>query len=294
MSVCTGCPRRCGVDRSSGNTGFCGVPDRPVVARAAPHFGEEPCVSGERGSGAVFFAGCNLRCVYCQNYELSRGMLGKELSVSELREVFLRLRDQGVHNLNLVTAAHYADVVIKALDGLSLGIPVVWNSSGYESVETLKRLEGLVQVYLPDLKYLDRALAARYSGAPDYPKIAVSAIREMFRQTGPFQTDESGMLTRGVLIRHLILPSQGSNSKRVIDWISESFQPGDVLFSLMSQYTPMGDLESFPELRNPVSPALNDEIYQYLMNSDIENGFYQDLESATGDLIPAFDLTGLT
>lgn len=221
-------------------------------------------------------------------------MLGKELSVSELRDVFLRLRDQGVHNLNLVTAAHYADVVIKALDGLSLGIPVVWNSSGYESVETLKRLEGLVQVYLPDLKYLDRALAARYSGAPDYPKIAVSAIREMFRQTGPFQTDEHGMLTRGVLIRHLILPSQGSNSKRVIDWISESFQPGDVLFSLMSQYTPMGDLESFPELRNPVSPALNDELYQYLMNSDIENGFYQDLEAATGDLIPAFDLTGLT
>ena len=294
MSVCTGCPRRCGVDRSSGNTGFCGVPDRPVVARAAPHFGEEPCVSGERGSGAVFFAGCNLRCVYCQNYELSRGMLGKDLSVSELRDVFLRLRDQGVHNLNLVTAAHYADVVIRALDGLSLGIPVVWNSSGYESVETLKRLEGLVQVYLPDLKYLDSSLAARYSGAPDYPEIAVSAIREMFRQTGPFQTDENGMLTRGMLIRHLILPSQGSNSKRVIDWISESFQPGDVLFSLMSQYTPMGDLESFPELRNPVSPALNDEIYQYLMNSDIENGFYQDLEAATGDLIPAFDLTGLT
>lgn len=294
MSVCTGCPRRCGVDRSSGNTGYCGVPDRPVVARAAPHFGEEPCISGERGSGAVFFAGCNLRCVYCQNYELSRGMLGKELSVSELRDVFLRLRDQGVHNLNLVTAAHYADVVIKALDGLSLGIPVVWNSSGYESVETLKRLEGLVQVYLPDLKYLDRALAARYSGAPDYPEIAVPAIREMFRQTGPFQTDEHGILTRGVLIRHLILPSQGSNSKRVIDWVSEHFQPGDVLFSLMSQYTPMGDLESFPELRSPVSPALNDEIYRYLMNSDIEYGFYQDLESATGDLIPAFDLTGLT
>ena len=183
--------------------------------------------------------------------------------------------------------------VRKALDGLDLGIPVVWNCSGYESMETLKALEGLVQVYLPDLKYLDPALAKRYSAAPDYPEIATAAIREMVRQTGPFVLDSDGMLQKGVLIRHLILPEQGENSMRVIDWVSRTFQPDEVLFSLMSQYTPMGNLERFPELRRPVSPALDAEIYDYLMQSRIENGFYQDLESATGDMIPKFDQTGV-
>ena len=293
MADCTCCPRRCGTDRAGGKLGFCGVPENPVVARAAPHFGEEPCISGERGSGAVFFAGCTLRCVFCQNYEISRGRSGKEISVDRLRDIFLELRDQGVHNINLVTADHYVYAVRKALDGLDLGIPVVWNCSGYESMEMLKALEGLVQVYLPDLKYLDPALAKRYSAAPDYPEIATAAIREMVRQTGPFVLDSDGMLQKGVLIRHLILPEQGENSKRVIDWVSETFQPDEVLFSLMSQYTPMGTLERFPELRRPVSPALDAEIYDHLMQSRIENGFYQDLESATGDMIPKFDQTGV-
>ena len=161
MTICNQCPRHCGADRSGGKPGFCGVGDAPVVARAAPHFGEEPCISGERGSGAVFFAGCTLRCVFCQNYGLSRARLGKEITTARLRDIFLELRDQGVHNINLVTASHYTHAVIEALSGLDLGIPVVWNSSGYESAETLKQLEGLVQVYLPDLKYLDSALAAR-------------------------------------------------------------------------------------------------------------------------------------
>ena len=293
MADCTCCPRRCGTDRAGGKLGFCGVPENPVVARAAPHFGEEPCISGERGSGAVFFAGCTLRCVFCQNYEISRGRSGKEISVDRLRDIFLELREQGVHNINLVTADHYVYAVRKALDGLDLGIPVVWNCSGYESMETLKALDGLVQVYLPDLKYLDPALAKRYSAAPDYPEIATAAIREMVRQTGPFVLDSYGMLQKGVLIRHLILPEQGENSKRVIDWVSGTFSPDEVLFSLMSQYTPMGNLERFPELRRPVSPALDAEIYDYLMQSRIENGFYQDLESATGDMIPKFDQTGV-
>ena len=293
MADCTQCPRQCGVDRSSGKFGFCGVPDRPVVARAAPHFGEEPCISGERGSGAVFFAGCTLRCVFCQNYELSRGRQGTQISVSRLRDIFLELRDQGVHNINLVTADHYVHTVVKALDGLQLGIPVVWNCSGYESMETLRLLEGFVQIYLPDLKYLDPVLSERYSLASNYPEIATAAIREMFRQTGPVRLDENGMLQRGVLIRHLILPGQAENSKRVIDWVSDSFLPNEVLFSLMSQYTPMGDLRRFPELQSPVSPALNEEIYEYLMQSSIENGFYQDLESASDDMIPAFDNTGV-
>lgn len=293
MADCTLCPRQCGVDRADGKLGFCGVPENPVVARAAPHFGEEPCISGERGSGAVFFSGCTLRCVFCQNYELSRGNRGREITVNRLRDIMIELRDQGVHNINLVTADHYVHAVRKALDGLDLGIPVVWNCSGYESVDTLKSLEGLVQVYLPDLKYLDRTIAKQYSAAEDYPEIATAAILEMVRQTGPFVLDSDGMLQKGVLIRHLILPEQGENSKRVIDWVSETFQPDEVLFSLMSQYTPMGNLERFPALRRPVSPALDAEIYEYLMQSRIENGFYQDLESATGDMIPKFDQTGV-
>ncbi len=293
MAVCTRCPRQCGVDRSEGKLGFCGVPENPIIARAAPHFGEEPCISGERGSGAVFFSGCTLRCVFCQNYGLSRAEQGKEINVTRLREIFLELRDQGVHNINLVTAEHYVHAVQQALDGLELGIPVVWNCSGYESIETLRSLEGLIQIYLPDLKYLDRSLAGKYSAAPDYPDVAAAAIREMVRQTGAFELDSDGMMQKGVLIRHLILPEQGENSKRVIDWVSDTFRPDEVLFSLMSQYTPMGNLEAFPELQKPVSPALDAEIYDYLMQSRIENGFYQDLESATGDMIPKFDNTGV-
>ena len=293
MSKCSLCPRGCGAERDAGGIGFCGVPADPVAARAAPHFGEEPCISGERGSGAEFFAGCTLRCVFCQNYGLSRAKQGVRLTVPRLREIFLALRDQGVHNLNLVTAGHFVPAVAEALSGLELGIPVVWNSSGYETVETLKLLEGLVQVYLPDLKYLDSVLSGNYSAAPDYPEVATAAIKEMFRQTGPFQMDEDGMLQRGVLIRHLILPGQTDNSKRVIDWVSGHFAPDDVLFSLMSQYTPMGDLTNYPELKRRVSPAENEEVYQHLMNSKIENGFFQELEAATTDMIPRFDGTGV-
>ena len=293
MAVCNGCPRQCGADRENGVLGFCGVPENPVVARAAAHFGEEPCISGERGSGAVFFAGCTLRCVFCQNYALSRAKQGREITVSRLRDIFLELRDQGVHNINLVTASHYARAVSKALDGLELGIPVVWNSSGYESVETLKMLEGLVQIYLPDLKYLDSALSARYSAAPDYPEVAQSAIREMFRQRGAFRLDADGMLRSGVLIRHLILPGQGQNTKRVIDWVSSEFAPDEVMFSLMSQYTPMGDLRRFPELQQPVSPALDRALYRYLCSSPIENGFYQEREASGMAMIPKFDGTGV-
>lgn len=293
MSQCNLCPRQCGVDRAAGQAGFCRVPEAPIVARAAPHYGEEPCISGTRGSGAVFFAGCNLRCVFCQNYALSRNALGREITVARLRDIFKELRDQGVHNINLVTPSHYARAIAQALDGLELGIPVVWNSSGYESVKTLRMLEGLVQVYLPDLKYADAALAARYSAAADYPEIAKAAILEMFRQTGPFRTDADELLQSGVLIRHLILPEQGDNSRRVIDWVSDTFAPGEVLFSLMSQYTPMGELSAFPELQRTVSPALNDAIYAHLLDSRIEDGFYQELEAATGDMIPKFDGTGV-
>ena len=261
-----------------------------MVCRAAPHYGEEPCISGTRGSGAVFFAGCNLRCVFCQNHEISRGAAGKPLSAPELRGLFLHLRDQGVHNLNLVTPTHYSAVIAEALRELDLGIPVVWNSSGYETVEQLRALEGLVQVYMPDFKYADPALSARYSAARDYPEIALSAISEMYRQTGPFRMDGEGLLQRGVLIRHLVLPGAPENTLRVIDAIEDHLPAKDVLFSLMGQYTPMPGLERFPELQRRVSPEEYERCQSYLDFSEIENGYVQDLDSATGEMIPEFDL----
>ena len=289
---CDLCPRNCHIDRSA-RTGFCGVPETAMVCRAAPHYGEEPCISGSRGSGAVFFAGCNLRCVFCQNHEISRGLAGEPVSVQGLRDLFLRLRDSGVHNINLVTPTHYSGVIAEALSGLELGIPVVWNSSGYESVETLRRLEGLVQVYMPDFKYAFSDLAAKYSAAPDYPRVALAAIREMYRQVGPFQMDDDGILQRGLLIRHLILPGAPENTLRVIDAVEDNFPAKNILFSLMSQYTPMPGLERFPELQRRVSQAEYDRCAGYLDFSDIEFGYYQSPESATEEMIPDFDGTGV-
>ena len=293
MNVCNLCPRRCGAPRRDGKNGFCAVPREAMVCRAAPHFGEEPCISGTRGSGTVFFAGCNLRCVFCQNRAISRGASGEAVSAQGLRDIFLRLRDQGVHNLNLVTPTHYADVIAEALSGLELGIPVVWNSSGYESVETLRALEGLVQIYMPDFKYADAELAARYSAAPDYPETALAAIREMFRQTGPFVMDEAGILRRGLLIRHLILPGAPENTLRVIDAVEDHFPAEQILFSLMCQYTPMPGLEAYPELRRRVSRAEYERCASYLDFSAICSGYTQSPESAGDEMIPAFDGTGV-
>ncbi len=290
---CTLCPRRCGAPRRGGHNGVCAVPETAMVCRAAPHFGEEPCISGTRGSGAVFFAGCSLRCVFCQNRDISRGASGVPVSAARLREIFLSLRDQGVHNINLVTPTHVTGEIIAALDGPELGIPVVWNSSGYESVETLRRLEGLVQIYMPDFKYADRELAARYSAAPDYPEIALAAIGEMYRQTGPAVLDGDGILRRGLLIRHLILPGSPENTLRVIDAVEDHFPTEHILFSLMSQYTPMPGLEAFPELQRRVSQEEYERCASYLDFSDISRGYVQSPESATDEMIPAFDGTGV-
>lgn len=291
---CNDCPRQCGAKRGPIEPGgVCRSPALPRVSRAAPHFGEEPCISGVRGSGTVFFTGCNLRCVFCQNREISRGGgTGEILSVPALRDLMLRLRDQGVHNINLVTGAHFIRPIAEALQGLDLGIPVVWNSSGYESVDSLRLLEGLVQVYLPDFKYWKPALAKRYSLAEDYPAVAAAAIREMFRQTGPYVLDEDGMLRRGVLIRHLILPGQDLNAMDVIDFAAEEFPAGSVLFSLMSQYTPMPGLENFPELQQRVDAETNLRLIAYLQKRGLE-GYWQEPEAATDEMIPAFDGTGL-
>lgn len=292
--ICSDCPRKCGALRGDNTPGgVCMSPALPRIARAAPHFGEEPCISGTRGSGAVFFTGCNLRCVFCQNIEISRGQGGERVDAGALRDIFLRLRDTGVHNINLVTPSHYARVIEKALDGLMLGIPVVWNSSGYDSVETLRRMEGLVQVYMPDYKYADSELARRYSAAGDYPAVAADAVREMFRQRGAYRLDEDGLLTSGVLIRHLILPGQDENTMSVIDFIEREFSPGDVLFSLMSQYTPMPGLECFPELTGRVDAHSNAALIAYMRRCGITDGYWQEVESATADMIPDFDGTGV-
>ena len=291
---CNDCPRQCGAKRGPIEPGgVCRSPALPRVSRAAPHFGEEPCISGVRGSGTVFFTGCNLRCVFCQNREISRGGgTGEILSVPALRDLMLRLRDQGVHNINLVTGAHFIRPIAEALQGLDLGIPVVWNSSGYESVDSLRLLEGLVQVYLPDFKYWKPALAKRYSLAEDYPAVASAAIREMVRQTGPYVLDGDDMLRRGVLIRHLILPGQDLNAMDVIDFAAEEFPAGSILFSLMSQYTPMPGLERFPELQHRVDAETNQRLIAYLQKRGLE-GYWQETEAATDEMIPAFDGTGL-
>jgi len=272
--------------------GFCRSPLLPHVARAAAHYGEEPCIAGKNGTGAVFFTGCNLRCVFCQNVDISRGEGGRSVTVPELRDMLLRLSDQGVDSIDLVTGAHYIPAIAEALSGLTLGIPVVWNSSGYERVESLRLLEGLVQVYMPDFKYYDSAAARRYSAAADYPQVAAAAVREMFRQVGPVKLDEQGLMKSGVLIRHLILPGRTEDARDVIDFAADEFPRGSVLFSLMSQYTPMPGLERFPELQGRVTPEENRALIHYMQVRHLD-GFWQENEAATSEMIPDWDLTGV-
>ena len=289
---CSICPRKCGAERTeTSGDGVCAMPSLPVVARAALHMWEEPPISGTRGSGTVFFSGCSLKCVFCQNDSISHGNFGKTISVERLREIFFELIAQGAHNINLVNPTHFSHAIAKAL-AEPLPVPVVWNSGGYDEVNTLRALEGKVQIYMPDLKYLDSAAAARYSGAPDYPEKAAAAIREMVRQTGPYELDGEGLLKKGVLVRHLILPGRVKEAKAVMDFVSEQFPPHTVLFSLMSQYVPCGRAAEYPEINRR---ARNSEIraaeaYFSALNLD---GFTQELLSATEGFIPNFDLTGV-
>ena len=289
--ICHLCPRRCGAVRTE-EEGFgrCGMPWLPVVARAALHFWEEPCISGRRGSGTVFFSGCPLGCVFCQNGRISRENFGKTVTVERLRKIFLELIGQGAHNINLVTPTHFAPAIRRAL-AEPLPVPVVWNSGGYERVETLRTLEGRVQIYLPDLKYADSALAAACSGAPDYFDVARAAIREMVRQTGPCVFDGEGLLRRGVVIRHLMLPGALENTRRVMDWVAGAFPPGTVLFSLMSQYTPQPGAEGM--LRRRVTGGEYRAALRYMENVGITAGYRQDSSSAREEYTPPFDLTGV-
>ena len=275
-------------DAQSGE-GFCGLPAAPVVARAGLHFWEEPCVSGARGSGAVFFSGCVLRCVYCQNHAISHENFGKPVSVERLREIFWELIGQGAHNINLVSPTPFAPAIREAL-AEPLPVPVVWNTGGYERVETLRSLEGKVQVWLPDLKYVDSGLSQDLSGAADYFGAASAAIEEMVRQTGDYVL-ENGLLKRGVLIRHLMLPGRLENTKAVLDWVAETFRPGQVLLSLMAQYTPQPGAEGL--LSRRVTGAEYRAALRYMENLGITDGYCQDAASARAEYTPDFDLTGV-
>lgn len=288
---CTLCPRRCGVDREAGQTGFCGMPAGLRIARAMLHYGEEPPISGSFGTGAVFFSGCTLRCAYCQNREISAGGKGKAVSSEQLRALFERLIDEGAQSIDLVTPTHFLPSILPALTP-KLPVPVVYNCGGYERVETLRQLEGLVDIYLPDMKYADNALAARLSAAPDYFETASAAIREMYRQTGPAVV-EDGIMRRGVLLRHLVLPGYLENTLRVLDWVAEAFPKNAVMLSLMSQYVPMGPARSMPPLDRRLTQEEYDGAVSWMQLCGLTFGYTQDTSAATQELLPDFNFDGI-
>ncbi|MBQ5810729.1 MAG: radical SAM protein [Clostridia bacterium] len=264
----------------------------PVVARSAPHYFEEPCISGKNGSGTVFFSGCNLGCVFCQNADISRNIKGKELTPQQLADVFKRLEQEGVHNINLVTPTHFTPQIAKALEIYGGKLPIVWNSSGYELPETLKTLDGLVDIYMPDMKYGDDQLAKKYSFAENYFDVSKVVVEEMYRQRGRYIMDD-GMLKSGVLIRHLVLPNAYENTRNVLDYISDRFGDGEVLFSLMGQYTPMPNVSNIPDLARKITESEYNWAVGYMRSCGIEDGFVQEISSAEKFYIPDFDLTGV-
>ncbi len=291
--ICQLCPRSCGAERTdTAGAGYCRMPAPPVLARAALHHWEEPPISGTRGSGTVFFSGCSLGCVFCQNEKISRRDFGKAVTAERLREICEELIAQGTHNINFVNPTHYTHVVTGLLEHWRPPVPVVFNTGGYDKADTLRTLEGKVDIYLPDLKYLDGATARRYSSASNYPEIAQAAIREMVRQTGPCRFDDNGLLLKGTIIRHLILPGQVNQAKAVMDWVAREFEPGTVLFSLMSQYTPWGNLSAVPELNRRLRPGEIRAAQEYMRNIGLA-GFTQERTSAKEEYTPPFDLTGI-
>ena len=288
--ICTLCPRNCGAERTqTAGGGVCGMPLEPVLARAGLHLWEEPCLVGEHGAGTVFFSGCNLRCSFCQNKSISQEGVGCPVTGGRLREIYEELIAQGAACIDLVTPTQFLPVVLESL-AEPLPVPVVWNCGGYEKVESLRQLEGKVQVYLPDLKYAMEEPAKKYSAAADYFRWAAPAILEMFRQTGPYRM-ENGQLRSGVMIRHLMLPGEMENTRRCIDWVAENFRPGDVLFSLMSQYTPQPGAEG--NLRRHVSRREYAAAVEYMENCGIVDGYTQERTSAKEEYTPPFDLSGI-
>lgn len=296
MSICTLCPRSCGAVRAAGQKGYCGVGGTKIkAARAALHMWEEPCISGSQGSGTVFFSGCPLRCVYCQNRDIARAGAGKEITVERLSEIFLELQEKGAANINLVTPTHYTPEIVKAVaearDG-GLTLPIVYNCGGYEKPETLRTLEGIVDIYLTDFKYMDAEAARRYSHAPDYPEIAKEALGEMVRQQPEPVFDEKGMMKKGVIVRHLLLPGHLKNAEAVVKYVYETYG-NRVYLSLMNQYTPLPGMEKWPEINRKVTRREYDRLLDYAVELGVENGFIQEGRTAEESFIPAFDCEGI-
>lgn len=307
MENCTICPRNCGADRLHGQTGYCGMPAELTAARAALHYWEEPCISGRSGSGAVFFSGCNLRCVFCQNRQIAVGQAGRTITQERLCEIFLELQEKGANNINLVTPTHYVPQIAEALECAKrhgLTVPIVYNTGSYEKVSTLRMLDGLVDIYLPDLKYFSAELSARYSHAPDYFDVAGAAIEEMVRQVGEpvFPPDSAGdqasepsedaLLRRGVIVRHLVLPGQTRDSKKILRYLHETY--GDRIYiSIMNQYTPMAHMEEYEELDRPVSAGEYNRIVTFAERIGITQAYIQEGGTVAESFIPAFDGEGL-
>ena len=286
---CTLCPRNCRTDRTE-KAGFCGERATARIARAALHMWEEPCISGKNGSGTVFFSGCSLKCVFCQNYAVSRSEKGRSVTADELVGIYFDLVRQGAHNINLVTAAHFVPAVLDALELHRPNIPLVYNSSGYESLETLRLLDGVIDIYLPDYKYIDPAMARLLSGAADYPDVAWAAIEEMRRQTGAAVYDEQGMMKRGTLIRHLLLPGLTGDAMRILTRIRDELP--DTPVSLMGQYVPCGRAREIPGMNRRVTKREYDRVKAHMQMIGLE-GYRQELEAASGEYVPAFDLSGV-
>ena len=296
--VCTLCPRNCGVDRGNGEKGVCGQSAELKVARAALHFWEEPCISGETGSGTVFFSGCSLHCVFCQNEQIANGTVGKLISVNRLAEIFLELQEQGANNINLVTPGHFIPQIKEALlwaKGRGLKLPIVYNTSSYESVETLRSLEGLIDVYLPDFKYMSSELSAKYSHAPDYAKVAKAAIAEMVRQTGEPVFDEAGeegLIKKGTIVRHLTLPGCMEDSKAILQYLYHTYGE-QIYISIMNQFTPLENVTAYPELNRKITEEEYDELVDFAIDLGIEQGFVQEGETAEESFIPDFGCQGV-
>ena len=288
--ICNQCPRKCNVDRTR-TAGYCKSPEKFRLSRAALHFWEEPCISGKNGSGAVFFSGCNLGCLFCQNYEISHENKGMTVSDDGLIKIFENLIEQGANNINLVNPTHYAVQLATLLKKYKPSVPVVYNSSGYESTETLKMLDGLVDIYLPDFKYIRSDKALKYSRAEDYPEVAMRALEEMYLQRGETEFDENGIMKKGMIIRHLILPSNTNSSLKILDFINEKFPNAYV--SLMAQYTPCNDLSAVPELDRKITEREYNKVVDYALNLGMDKIFIQSGESADEKFIPDFDFTGI-
>ena len=291
LSHCTLCPRLCGADRINGELGYCRASAKIKIARSALHFWEEPCISGEHGSGTVFFSHCTLKCVFCQNYNISTENKGKIISVSKLADCFLDLQTQGANNINLVTPTHYVPLIIQALDiakANGLTLPILYNTSGYENAETIKALDGYIDIYMPDMKYFDNKYAVKYSNAPDYFNITKSAIHEMYNQVGKPVFDENGIMQKGMIIRHLMLPGLLFDTKKIIDYIYREYE-NNVYVSLMSQYTPLEHVKRFPEINKKLNPKHYNAMIDYCADLGMENVYIQDGEAASESFIPPFE-----